>query len=128
MCAFVPVAPTGVKTEISTNNVVISWTTPTSNGGSPLTGYSVYIRKSDLSFEIESSYCNAANTVVLANPSCTIPFSTLRASPFNLVLSNPVIAYVIATNFYLDSNPSASGSGAVIQYVPDAPLLPTNNP
>lgn len=128
MCAFVPVAPLAPTTSVSTSNVVITWAAPSSNGGSPLTSYSIYIRKSDLSYSMETNYCDGSNTVILGAATCTIPFATLRASPFNLILNNPVIAYVVATNVYGNSDPSPTGQGALIQYVPDAPISLANNP
>lgn len=109
LCAFVPVAPLAPTTSVSTSNVVITWNAPSSNGGSPLTSYSIYIRKADLSYSLETNYCDGSNTVILGAAICTIPFTTLRASPFNLILSNPVIAYVVATNIYGNSDPSPTG-------------------
>jgi len=92
LCAFVPVAPLAPTTSVSTSNVVITWPAPTSNGGSPLTAYSIFIRKADLSFALETNYCDGSSAGILAARTCTIPFTTLRSSPFNLILNNPVIA------------------------------------
>jgi len=88
--------------------------------------YSVFIRGFDLQYVLETNYCTGAT--VLAESKCTIPFTTLRSSLFNLILGNSVMVQVVASNTYGDSALSPAGSGAVIQYVPDAPLLVANDP
>jgi hypothetical protein len=128
LCAYVPVAPLAPSTSVSANNIIITWAAPSSNGGSTLTAYSIYIRQANLAFALETTYCNGTTADILAHATCTIPMSTLRASPFSLILNNPVLAQVVATNFYGDSSLSPTGSGAVILYVPDAPLSVLNNP
>jgi hypothetical protein len=45
-----------------------------------------------------------------------------------LVKDDPVVAKVVSVNIYGDSEMSPEGSGAVIQYVPDAPVSLTNDP
>jgi hypothetical protein len=57
-----------------------------------------------------------------------INLSTLRASPYLLVKGNSVFAKVISVNIYGDSEQSTAGNGAVIQYVPDAPITLANDP
>lgn len=58
---------------------------------------------------------------------CYINLSTLRASPYNLISNETVIAKVVATNIYGDS-PATNGSGAIIYSYPDAPINLANDP
>lgn len=104
-----PLAPT---TAVSGDKVIIDWNAPSSNGGSSLMSYSVFIRGFDLQYVLETNYCTGAT--VLAESKCTIPFTTLRSSLFNLILGNSVMVQVVASNTYGDSAPSPAGSGAVI--------------
>ncbi len=50
---------------------------------------------------------------------CTIPVTTLRASPFSLEWGNGVYAKVVAKNLYGSSLVSSVGNGAVITTTPD---------
>ena len=56
-----------------------------------------------------------------------MPLASLRASPYNLSLGATVDSYIIAYNFYGDSEPSFVGSGANIVAVPDSPLNLVND-
>ena len=53
---------------------------------------------------------------------CTIPITTLMATPFNLKWSDPVVAKVFARNSVGESAESVQGEGAFIMTVPDAPF------
>jgi len=57
------------------------------------------------------------------NTQCSIPITTLLASPFNLLVGDSVYASVIAINDIGPSPQSAVGNGAIIAIstVPDAP-------
>ena len=52
---------------------------------------------------------------------------SLRATPFNLVKGNSVQVKIMAVNAYGNSFLSTAGNGALIQLVPDAPVL-SNDP
>lgn len=128
MCAFKPTAPLAPTTTVSDDKVIISWSTPTSDGGSPFNAYSVYIRDSNLVYTLEATYCDSSIiTAIMTSTRCTVPFTTLRSSTFNLILGNSVLAKIVASNVYGSSDPSPEGSGAVIQYVPDAPINVAND-
>ena len=45
-----------------------------------------------------------------------------------MVKGNSIYVKVVSVNIYGDSVQSTSGNGAVIQYVPDAPITLTNDP
>jgi hypothetical protein len=50
----VPSAPTGVtSSEGTSNNIIVSWTAPASNGGSPLTSYDIYVYNASTSSLVE---------------------------------------------------------------------------
>ncbi len=57
-----------------------------------------------------------------------VNLSTLRSSPYSLVKGNSIYVKVISVNIYGDSVLSTVGNGAVIQYVPDAPVSLLNDP
>ena len=54
VAATTPAAPLLPITSVVADRVIINWTQPSARGN-PITGYKVYIRKSDLSFERESA-------------------------------------------------------------------------
>lgn len=58
---------------------------------------------------------------------CNIQLSTLTEAPYSLVLDDSVVVQVVSVNLYGDSTNSASGSGAIIWLVPDAPINLANN-
>jgi len=64
LCAAVPVAPVQPTTTVIADSVVFDWDEPVANG-TPLTGYKVYIRKSDLSYIIDTTVCNGGNVNVI---------------------------------------------------------------
>ena len=82
---------------------MIDWTAP-NNGGSPITGYKVYIRSSDqTSFLLELNSCDGADPTIVANTLCSVPILTLRSAPFNLAWGSLIYAKVIAYNVYGNS-------------------------
>ena len=104
--------------------MIIRWNTP-SDQGSLITGYRVYLRRADLTYDIEPTFCDASESVTTE---CQIPLVQLRSDPFNLVIGNAVYAKVIAFNAYGDSPASPVGEGALIVLVPDAPVNLLNDP
>ena len=89
LCATYPLAPISPTTVNLNSNVIVSWTAP-STKGIPITSYSVYFRKSDLTFGLLTSSCDGSNSAIMTARSCTVPLSSLTAAPFNLVLGNSV--------------------------------------
>ena len=85
-----PIAPQTVV--ISNTGVKITWTAPF-NGGSPITAYLVKIGQTDgINLSTELASCDGSNSGILSAASCTIPISTLQASPFNLAWGASVYA------------------------------------
>lgn len=52
----------------------------------------------------------------------------MRAAPYNLVKDDSVFVKLVSINVYGESVQSSADNGAVIQYVPDAPVSLTNLP
>ena len=71
-------------------------------------------------FSVDNTNCPATSST-----SCSIPISTLRASPFNLDDSDSVTARVKATNTIGDSG-FGSGNGAQIPLTLSTPSAPQN--
>lgn len=105
-----PVTPAAPTTHVTADKVVVTWTEPSARG-TPITGYKIYIRKSDLTYAQEPISCDASASLALT---CSIPLSTLTATPFSLVNGQSVKAKLIAINLYGDSGLSVSGSGAIM--------------
>jgi hypothetical protein len=95
-------------------NVRISWTEPTYDGGSSLTGYRITIQANDgLSYFEERDHCWGEDQTTKANMFCLIPMTVLRAAPYNLPLGQTIVALVEAKNvigYSLPSDPSISGA------------------
>jgi hypothetical protein len=101
-----PSTPGTPTTANSGSNIIVSWTAPTT--GSPITSYTVQIYCTNGEWSTTSS-CDGSSSTVLANLSCTIPQTVLKAAPFSLTAGWPVYAVVEATNSYGTSNPSNYG-------------------
>jgi hypothetical protein len=72
-------------TESADTTVNILWTTPNENG-STVTQYKIQVLAKDGFTYVESlTYCNGADSVIVANKYCDIPMSVLLASPYNLL-------------------------------------------
>ena len=127
LCATKPEAPATPTTTVVASDVIVDWNPPVKNG-LPILSYTVYIQKSDGSFELELTDCDGSSADVVLNSQCVIPLDTLTASPFNLNLGDSVKAKLFANNEYGDSPMSGLGEGAVIVLVPDAPLTLTEDP
>jgi hypothetical protein len=85
-----------VTTSVVGTNVRIQWTPPAGNGAS-ITGYDIEIRQSDgTTFSEETTGCDG--TALVAVLQCDIPFTTLRAAPFSLVLGDLVAVRARAIN------------------------------
>jgi len=71
--------PQQPTTEISEKfNVKIVWSAPYT-GGTPITGYKIWIRTADVSVYELSEECNSLDLTILANIQCTVAITTLKA-------------------------------------------------
>jgi len=114
LCAASPSQPEAPTSIVEGNNVVFNWNAPIENG-TPITGYHVYFRKADDTFETELINCDGSKSEIVITTQCTIPLETLSASPFGLsTLGLPINAKVSAYNAYGESLVSEVGGGAVI--------------
>ena len=87
-----------VTTSITSTNVKIAFTDPSTNG-SPILKYRVVIRQSDgVTFTEETNYCDASTSTIIADKYCLVPMTVLRSSPYSLAYSNLVVAQVQAYN------------------------------
>ena len=121
MAAAVPNAPTNVVTQSNSSNAWVSWS-PTYNGGSPITAYTVQFRWSDGVTFSANADCNGALASVVTAQSCFAKFSTLNAAPYNIPWGSSVFARVQAINAVGAGAWSAAGNGgAIILITPDAP-------
>jgi hypothetical protein len=119
LCATHPEKPSTPTTEVVNNFVIFDWEAPIDNG-TPITAYKVYIRKADLTFEVDNDVCDGANLVVIQNTQCTLPLTSLQAIPFELQLGYTIQIQVQAINAYGSSPLSEVGNGGVMVLVPDA--------
>lgn len=100
----------------------IAWGASSANG-SPITGYTIYIKKyNSEEFAIEPTNCNGGDETIRSTRSCYVPINILRGSTYNHPWGASIYAKVVAYNIYGLSDESAVGNGAIILTVPDAPL------
>jgi hypothetical protein len=96
-----PDAPT---TENVADQVVVTWTEPSSDNGSPITGYEVHFNHHFDHEWTSSSMCDRSRVPVGRNQDGRdIHSNTLRAAPYSLSWGTSVYATVAATNMYGDS-------------------------
>jgi len=80
----VPAQIAPVTTLVQNIYANISWSLPSTDHGSPITEYAVYIF--GVSGLQQSRSCDGSDheIVISLKPSCLVPFTELRADPFNL--------------------------------------------
>lgn len=89
LTAIVPASPNMPVTTNSANNVILTFTSPTSNSnmdyGSPISRYYIYFLDTlGSTWSEEPTDCSGDDATIMSTLSCTIPVSTFLAAPFNL--------------------------------------------
>jgi molybdopterin-binding protein len=101
-------------TVVSGSNVIVTWVAP-SNGGSPISKYTITFRQSDgITYTENTAICNGALTATITSLMCTISFTSFTEAPYNLAWGSSIYAKVKATNIMGDSQVSVAGNGALI--------------
>ena len=100
-----PGPPTGVGAVPGNHQATVSWTAPASNGGSPITGYTVTSNP-------DSQTCTTTSLLT-----CTVSLLT-NGTPYSFT--------VIATNAIGDSLPSSASTLVTPTAAPTVPGAPTN--
>ena len=97
-------APTNVQNLIvtidGTSSVIIDWVTPSSNNGSPISAYTIKIKKSGTFTLVDQGNCSEN---VLSNTKCTLT-QTYVKSTYSLNTGDQVEAEVLASNARGDSS------------------------
>ena len=127
VAGFKPSQPNAPVTSVVADSVVITWEAPNQNG-SPITGYRITLKQQDSAFSEDLENCDGKQAAsIVSSRECTIPFSVLTASPYDLTLGDSVYAKVSAINYYGESSVSDAGNGATVLYVPSAPVSLVND-
>jgi hypothetical protein len=74
-----------------------------------------------VTYSVDLVNCDGSTSSIVSTRRCTIPFTTLQATPFSLEWGTSVYAKVTAINVMGSSVASSAGNGAVITREPDAP-------
>lgn len=93
----VPSAPAAPTTTDTGSDILVTWSYPSSDGGSSVTSYTIYLQESDSTWATEPTSCNGSDSTILGNMYCNIPYTTLQTS-FGLSTGDTVYAKVVATN------------------------------
>ena len=113
--ATVPGAPTGLIPTVGDSHISLSWTTPASNGGSPITGYNIYR--------------STTSGTEGSTPVATVGPATTTYDDIGLTNGQQYFYTVSAVNSVGPSSASteANGTPAAAATVPGAPtgLIPT---
>jgi hypothetical protein len=120
MAATFPDPPSAPQTIVSGDKIVVQWAAPY-NGGTPLTAYKVEIKQSDGQYSEDLVNCDGSQSTIRQNKKCTIPFTALRATPFEIPWGSSIYARVLSVNVVGESAYSAVGNGAIILSIPSAP-------
>jgi hypothetical protein len=73
-------------------------------------------------FYVDTTDCDGSDSGIVSAALCSVPISTLSASPYDLPWGSSVQVKVTAENIYGVSGTSAVGNGAIILTYPDTPL------
>jgi len=93
------------------------------NGGSAITSYMMYVRKSDsITYSTELINCDGYISTIIAANTCSIPVLVLHDTPFNLLWGTDVYVKVEGINIKGPSLKSVEGHRAVIIAIPDATI------
>jgi len=127
----VPAQINPVTTEVSSTSVIIKWTKPSTDNGSPITAYRVKIRQKtpNTTFTELVADCNGASPaiVAMALPQCTMLISALTTGPYLLEQGDLVAAVVNAYNIEGWGPVSTVNSvGALIEVIPKKMAAPTS--
>jgi hypothetical protein len=75
-----------------------------------------------VTYSVDLTNCDGRTDLIINTRTCSVPITTLIASPFSLTWGSSVYTKVIALNAYGTSSTSLEGNGAVILMSPDTPL------
>lgn len=115
-------------TSIETVNVVIEWSLPSTDNGSPILEYKVFIIQSDGS-ATESATCDGSDIDIVssATPFCKLAIEEIRAEPYTLVQADIIKAQVKARNINGWGPLSNQNTvGALVQVEPHQMSAPVN--
>ena len=127
LAAQKPSKPNPPTTILNGYNVVISWTEPF-NGGSPTTGYKIYLRKNDgVSFIQDFTHCDGSKPEIIAARSCSIPSNQFVSTLYGLYWGQEVYAKIVSFNLYGISQESLISNPTILMRNPDAPVDLTEN-
>lgn len=94
LAAQEPSKPQTPVTTLVGENVVITWSEP-STGGSPIEMYQIRIQESDgVSYRSDLTYCDGTDATIVAELSCTIPVIHLKAEPFSIAWAGSIYAKI----------------------------------
>ena len=126
--ATVPSQPSSPITTVNSEyEIGISWSLPADLGGLSISSYRLEIKTSIGTFAQDLANCDAENSSsVISSRSCAIPTTVLRAGPFNIGDSEPIIVRVTAINDIGESTVSAESSDTSMPIADTEPNPPTN--
>jgi hypothetical protein len=98
MAAEVPSKPNAPISSNTLTSVTFDWTLP-DNGGSFVTSYIIEFLSKDGEWHEQLSHCNTRTSqTIITNRLCSVPMSVFKSEPFNLELSEQVVAKYVAVN------------------------------
>jgi len=81
--ALTPEVPAAPLTQISGDNVLISWAAPGDNG-SPITAYEIKFKQSDGTFTTILDHCDGSAAAIISGLECSIPTTVFNQAPLSL--------------------------------------------
>lgn len=110
-----PGAPTGVTLAVSGRTLTTSWTSPTSDGGSPVSGYKIYLISVATGLDVDSKTTNSTTT--------NTTFTNVANGNYNI--------RVIASNLVGDSDRSTASSDravdVTVELLDNTPIFSPSN-
>ena len=124
----VPAQAAPVTSTVETSNVRISWEQPSTDNGSAIQEFRLFIQTSDSAYVDAFELCDGTDSDIVSSnaPSCVIPMIALRAVPYSLTKGSIVRAKVQSRNVNGWSPLSIQDdNGAVIETEPNQMQAPT---
>jgi hypothetical protein len=114
-----------VTTSINGSSVKFNWDLASAENGAVVIAYRITFKKSNGTFEENTTNCNGALTAIFTARECSVPMATFTSS-YGLTLNNPIVALVYPINSVGEGPPTDENTPGILAQT--KPLKPPSAP